>query len=295
MGTATIGFIGLGGMGQAIALNLLRAGHGMMVWNRSPGSAQPLAAEGAHVAAKAEEVGEASIVFSMLADDHAARSVILDGGVLDAMRPDAVWVNLATVSVAFAREMAGHCRDRGLGYVAAPVLGRPDAAASGKLQILAAGDPDQLAKVQPLLDVVGAKTWRLGDEPEKSNAAKLATNFMIAAAIEAMGEAVTLAEGYGVSGPSFLDMIASTLFASTIYKGYGGMIAKRRYEPAGFAMKLALKDIRLVLEAAEHSSMPMPFASVLKDSFLDGIAHGDGHKDWSALADTSARRAGRTT
>ncbi len=241
----TIGFIGLGGMGQAIALNLLRAGH-----------------------------------------SH-------DG--LEPFARRAALVNLATVSVAFAREMAGHCGDRGLGYVSAPVLGRPDVAASGKLQILTAGAPDYLAKVQPLLDVVGARTWRLADEPEKSNAAKLATNFMIAAAIEAMGKAVTLAESYGVSGPSFLDMISSTLFASTIYKGYGGMIAERRYEPAGFAMKLALKDIRLVLEAAEHSSTPMPFASVLKDSFLDGIAHGDGHKDWAALADTSARRAGRTT
>ncbi len=195
----TNGFIGLGGMRQEIALNLLRAGHGMTVWNRSPGPAQLLAAEGAHVAAKAEEVGKAGIVFSMLADDHAARAVILDGGVLDAMQPGAVLVNLATVSVAFAREMAGHCGGRRLGYVAAPVLGRPDAAASGKLQILAAGAPHHLAKVQPLLDVVGAKTWLLGDEPEKSNAAKLATNFMIAAAIEAMGEAVTLAEGYGVS------------------------------------------------------------------------------------------------
>ena len=290
-----IGFIGLGGMGQAIALNLLRAGHGMTVWNRSPDPTKLLAAEGAHVAARAEEVGKASVVFSMLADDHAARAVILDGGVLDAMQPGAVWVNLATVSVACAREMAAYCGKRRIGYVAAPVLGRPDAAAAGKLQILAAGAPDHIAKVQSLLDVVGAKTWLLGDEPEKSNAAKLATNFMIAAAIEAMGEAVTLAEGYGVSGPSFLDMIASTLFASTIYKGYGGMIAERRYEPAGFSMKLALKDIRLVLEAAEHSSTPMPFASVLKDSFLDGIAHGDGHKDWAALADTSARRAGRTT
>lgn len=199
------------------------------------------------------------------------------------------------VLVAFAREMAGHCGDRRLGYVAAPVLGRPDAAASGKLQILAAGAPNHLAKVRPLLDVVGEKTWLFGEEPEKSNAAKLATNFMIAAAIEAMGEAVTLAEGYGVSGPSFLDMIASTLFASTIYKGYGSMIAERQYEPAGFAMKLALKDIRLVLEAAEHSSTPMPFASVLKDGFLDGIAHGDAHRDWAALAETSARRAGRRT
>ena len=265
----------------------------MVVWNRSPGPADALAAEGAKIATAAADLGNADVVFSILADDEASRAVILAGGVLDALSDGASLVNLATVSVAFARELAARCTDRGIGYVAAPVLGRPDVAAAGKLQVLAGGAADHLARVQPLLDVIGQRTWYFGHDSERANAAKLATNFMIAAAIEAMGEAVALAEGWGVSGPSFLEMVTSTLFAAPIYAGYGAMIAARKYEPAGFTMRLATKDLRLVLEAAEQSATPMPLASLLKDNFLDGIANGDADLDWGALANIALRRAGR--
>lgn len=288
-----IGFLGLGAMGRAMALNLLRAGHGVTVWNRSPEAAGQLAAEGAKVAATAAEAAGAGMVFSMLADDAAVRSVILGGGVLDALAAGGAHVNMATISVALAREMAARHAERGVGYVAAPVLGRPDVAAAGKLNILAAGASEQIDRVQPLLDAIGQKTWRFGERPEQANAVKLAANFMIASAIEAMGEAASLVEGYGVSGSSFLDMIASTLFAAPVYAGYGGLIARKQYDPAGFKMTLGLKDVRLVLEAADQSATPMPFASVLKDNFLDGIAHGGADRDWAALAEVAARRAGR--
>ena len=288
-----IGFIGLGGMGKAIATNLLRAGHGVTVWNRSPEVAKALASEGAKVASTASEAVPPGIVFSMLADDAAVRSVILDGDVLEALPVGAVHVNMATVSVSLARDIAARHAHRAVGYVAAPVLGRPDAAAAGKLEILAAGAPDQIARVQMLLNLVGQKTWHFGDRPEQANAAKLGANFMIASAIEAMGEAASLVEGYDVSGRSFLEMITSTLFLGPVHAGYGLAIANQQYEPAGFKMTLALKDVRLVLEAAEHAATPMPFASVLKDNLLDAIAHGAANYDWAALAEVSARRAGR--
>ena len=180
-----------------------------------------------------------------------------------------------------------------MGYVAAPVLGRPDAAAAGKLEILAAGTPDQIVRVQILLDVIGHETWHFGDRPEQANATKLGANFMIAGAIEAMGEAASPVERYDVSGRSFLEMITSTLFLGPVHAGYGRMIANQQYEPAGFKMTLALNDVRLVLEAAERAATPMPFASFLKDSLLDAIAHGAADHDWAALDEVSARRAGR--
>lgn len=229
----------------------------------------------------------------MLADNSAARAAIVEGGVLDALAAGAVHVNMATVSVAFAREMAALHAQRGIGYVAAPVLGRPDVAAAGKLNILAAGAADLIDRVQPLLDAIGQKTWRFGDRPEQANAVKLAANFMIASAIEAMAEASTLAAGYDVPAAAFLEMIAATLFAAPVYQGYGALIAERRFVPAGFKMALGLKDVRLALEAGEAAHVPLPFASVLKDNLLDGIAHGGADSDWAALAQVAVRRAGQ--
>jgi 3-hydroxyisobutyrate dehydrogenase-like beta-hydroxyacid dehydrogenase len=230
----------------------------------------------------------------MLADDGAVRAAIVDGGVLATPEAGLIHVNMATVSVQFAREMAQLHAERGVGYVAAPVLGRSDVAAAGKLNILAAGPDELIARVQPLLDLIGAKTWGFGDRPEQANAVKLAANFMLASAIEAMAEAATLASGYDVPAPAFLEMVTSTLFAAPAYKGYGALIAEKRYEPVGFKLTLGLKDIRLALEAADRAHVPMPFASVLKDNFLDAVASGDGNRDWAALANVAGRRAGQT-
>lgn len=288
-----IAFIGLGTMGVPMALNLVRAGHKVRVWNRSPGPVQTLVAAGAQGAATPAEIGAVDVVFSILADDKATRDVILDGGVLAGLRPGAIHVNMATVSVQLAREFTALHEASGVGYLAAPVLGRADVAAAGKLNILAAGKPVLFDRVQPLLDVLGQKTWRFGERPDQANAVKLAANFMIASAIEAMGEATALAQGHDVSGADFLEMITSTIFAAPVYKGYGGIIAGQKYQPPGFKLVLGLKDARLALEAAEGARVPMPFASVIKDNFLDGIAHGDGELDWAALARVAARRAGQ--
>jgi 3-hydroxyisobutyrate dehydrogenase-like beta-hydroxyacid dehydrogenase len=289
-----VGFIGLGAMGAAMAANLIRGGHRLRVWNRSPAPVAALVEQGAEAASSPEDAARAEVLISMLADDGAVRAAIVDGGVLATPEAGLIHVNMATVSVQFAREMAQLHAERGVGYVAAPVLGRSDVAAAGRLNILAAGPDELIARVQPLLDLIGAKTWGFGDRPEQANAVKLAANFMLASAIEAMAEAATLASGYDVPAPAFLEMVTSTLFAAPAYKGYGALIAEKRYEPVGFKLTLGLKDIRLALEAADRAHVPMPFASVLKDNFLDAVASGDGNRDWAALANVAGRRAGQT-
>ena len=287
-----IGFIGLGQMGKAIAGRLVDAGHHVRVWNRSPEPVQELVAKGAEAAARPADVARADFLMTMLANDDALRAVVIDQGVLDAASPGLIHLNLATVSVALAQELAALHRKRNLGYVAAPVFGRPDAAAQGKLNIVVAGDEATIARAQPILSVVGQKTWPVGQRAESANAVKIAGNFMIASAIETLGEAIALTRAHGIGATDFLDILTSTLFAAPVYKLYGGMIAAGKYQPAGFAARLGLKDVRLAMAAADARSVPMPFASVLRDNFMELVATGGGEKDWSALGELAARRAG---
>ncbi|QIC86107.1 NAD(P)-dependent oxidoreductase [Serratia liquefaciens] len=287
-----IGFAGLGGMGSAMAANLLQAGYGVKVWNRSPQAAQPLVSAGAVQARQPEELAEVDVLITMLANDAATEQVVVESGLLQQLRAGAIHINMATVSVALAKRLALLHAERNVGYIAAPVLGRVDVAAAGKLNILAAGDPLLLAKVQPLFEVLGQQTWHFGDQPEQANIVKIAANFTLASAIETMAEGSALVRNYGVSGADYLHMLTSTLFASPAYKGYGGLIAEEKFEPAGFKLSLGMKDVGLALEAGANSHTPMPFASVLKDNFLDAVAQGDADLDWSALAKVAARRAG---
>ena len=286
-----VGFLGLGAMGRAMALNLLRAGHQVRAWNRSPGAAEALAAEGATAVREPREAFAGTVV-SMLADDTALRESLLDQDVLAGAPPGTVHVNMATISVAFGERLAEEHRRHGVAYVAAPVFGRPDMAAAGKVSIVAAGDDEVLDRVQPLLDVLGQRTWRIGREPRQAHALKIAGNFLIAAAIESMAEAAVLVERYGVAPAALLDVMTSTLFSAPVYQGYGALIAQRRYEPAGFRLVLGLKDVRLALGAGEAAHAPMPFASVLRDHFLEAVALGDGERDWAAVAEVVRRHAG---
>jgi len=287
-----IGFVGLGGMGRAMALNLLRSGFAVRVWNRSPDAVQELAGEGARAVTTPAEAFRGDAVISMLADDAAVRAVVLVSGALDSAPKGLVHVNMATISAQLAAELVEAHRARGLSYVAAPVFGRPDAAAAAKLQIIVAGDPAVVAKIQPLLEAMGQKVWPVGDEPERANVVKIAGNFMIASAIEAMGEASALVGAYGVEKAEFLDIMLNTLFAAPAYKVYGGLIAEERYEPAGFPLRLGLKDVRLALGAGDARNVPLPFGSVLRDGLLEGMAHGWSERDWSSLGEIAARRAG---
>jgi 3-hydroxyisobutyrate dehydrogenase-like beta-hydroxyacid dehydrogenase len=286
-----IAFLGLGAMGHNMAINLLKSGHTLHVWNRSPQPVQALVQQGAQAAATPAECGLADVVFSMLADDDATRAVLVDGGVLDAMAPGSIHVNMATVSVAFAREMADLHLARGIGYVAAPVLGRVDVAAAGKLNILAGGTDELIARVQPLFDLLGQKTWRFGDAPEQANAVKLGCNLTLACAVEAMGEGSALVGAHGIPAASFIELITSTLFAgSPVYKGYGGMIAEERYSPAVFKLSLGQKDVRLAVEAGRAQGLPLAFGDTLQTVFKEAVDQGDAGLDLAALGKNAVRR-----
>jgi 3-hydroxyisobutyrate dehydrogenase-like beta-hydroxyacid dehydrogenase len=228
----------------------------------------------------------------MLPDDGVIREVGLAGPLLEGAPRGLVHVNMATVSVELTRALAAAHAARNLEYIAAPVFGRPEMAAAGKLAIVAAGADAALDRVLPLFEAMGRGTWRLGPDPARAAAVKIAGNFMLASVIETMGEAVTLAARHGVSAESLLDVLTSTLFDAPVYRNYGALIAARKYEPAGFRLRLGLKDVRLALAAGEAARVPLPFASVLRDGFLEAIAHGDGDRDWAALAEVSRRRAG---
>jgi 3-hydroxyisobutyrate dehydrogenase-like beta-hydroxyacid dehydrogenase len=286
-----IGFIGVGRMGSAMARNLIVAGHRVRAWDTSAQALHALAADGATIATGAGDAFRGDAVISMLPNDDAMRTVFLDGGILESGSAK-VHINMATASLEVARELAAHHAARGIAYVAATVWGRPDVAAAGKLSIVAAGDPVAIAKVQPLFDVIGQKTYNVGAEPSRANVAKIAGNLMVACAIEGIAEAAALVRGHGMSAPEVLDAIIASLFNVPVYRGYGDMIGKRQYEPAAFDLVLGLKDVRLALAAGEEVNVPLPFASVLRDTFLDAIANGDAEKDWSAIARVAARRAG---
>lgn len=286
-----IGFIGLGSMGKGIAGRLLAAGYEVHVWNRSRAAVDELVAAGAIAATTAVDAAETGILHSMLADDKAVRAVLLDGGVLDALPRGGVHINHATISVALARELNALHKTRGVDYIASPVFGRPDAAAAGKLHVLAAGAAAAIDRVKSQLEAIGQSLWPLGEAPERANIVKIAGNFMIASAIETMAEATTLTRAHGVSAKDFLDVLTGTLFAAPVYKTYGALIAERRYSPPGFGLKLGYKDAGLTLAAANDVHVPLPIANVLRDNFLDALANGDGDLDWSALAEVAARHA----
>jgi len=286
-----VGFIGLGAMGRAMAGRLVAAGHRVRVWNRSRAAVDELVRVGAEAASEAR-AAFGGVVISMLGDDGAVRETVLDPGLPASAPAGTVHVNMATISVGLAASLAAEHRRHGVGYVSAPVFGRPEAAAAAKLAIVAAGDPAAIDRVQPLLDAMGQRTWRVGREPVQANAVKVAGNFLIASAIESMAEAAVLVERHGVPPGDLLDVMTSTLFAAPVYHNYGALIVNRRYEPAAFRLVLGLKDLRLVLDAAETARTPMPFASVLRDHLLEAVAQGDGERDWAALAEVARRHAG---
>lgn len=287
-----IGFIGLGAMGGAIARNLLDAGHRVTVWNRSPDKAAPLVEAGATHAATPREAARGDFVLTMLADDAALEAVVFgEQGILSSDgRP--VHVSLSTVSPALAERLAAAHGEAGFGFVAAPVFGRPDVAASGQLNIVAAGDADVVARCQPVFDAIGQRVFAVGAEPAMANTVKICGNFMILAAVEAMAEASTLAEKRGVPRAAFLEVMTETLFGSRAYRVYGDIIANDRYRPAGFAAPLGLKDMNLVAATASAARVPMPLVGVVRDHLLSALAQEGEDLDWSGLALAVRRDAG---
>jgi 3-hydroxyisobutyrate dehydrogenase-like beta-hydroxyacid dehydrogenase len=288
-----VGFVGLGRMGAEIARRLLSKNGRLTVWNRTKGKAEGLVKEGATLAKSLDELAASEIVFSMLPDDQTIDETLLRSGVFDQARSGIIHVNLSTISPGFSSKLAEYHRTKGQKYVSAPVLGRPEAARAGQLTILAAGDPEALAMLQPLLDSFGKKTWALGAEAEKANVVKLANNLMLAAAVESMSEASALVGGYGLEAGRFLEIANSGPFACPVYQLYGKAIASEAFEPAGFSARLGAKDVRLGLAAGEEAGVPMPMFSAVRDSLLEAKALGDEEKDLAVLGRIARARAGR--
>ncbi|HZZ30886.1 MAG TPA: NAD(P)-dependent oxidoreductase [Phenylobacterium sp.] len=288
-----VGFIGLGRMGAAMAANLVKAGHEVTVYNRTPSKASALAALGARVAANVAEACRGEVLVTMLANDQAVEDIVFgDGGVVETLAPGAIHISSSTISVALAERLTLAHRELGSRFVSAPVFGRPDVAAAGQLAIVAAGPAGAINDAMPLLDVMGRTTSVVSDAPAAANLVKLSGNFLLASVIESLGEAIALIGKAGIDRKRYVDILTSSLFDVPAYRIYGGMIADGRFEPAGFAAPLGQKDIRLTLAAAEALGVPMPLASLLRDRFLALIAQGGERLDWSAIGRLAASDAG---
>ena len=288
-----VGLIGLGGMGTGIAKSLLRGGHRVTVFNRTRARAEALQADGAIVAATVSDACRAGIVMTMVADDAALESQVFgDGGILASLPPRGVHISCSTISVALSDKLTAAHSAAGQEFVSCPVFGRPDAAEAGRLAVVAAGPNQAVERCKPLFESFGAKLLVVGEKPSLANVIKLSGNFLIASVLESLSEAVAFARKSGVDAGVLVDFLTSTLFNAPVYKIYGGLIVEGNYDKVGFALPLGLKDVRLVLQAAEAQSVPMPVASVVRDRFLTAMARGNANKDWSALGLIAAQDAG---
>jgi 3-hydroxyisobutyrate dehydrogenase-like beta-hydroxyacid dehydrogenase len=288
-----VGFVGLGHMGAAMAANLVKAGHQVSVFNRTPGRAGALIELGAQEATSVAAVCDAEVVITMLADDDALSQVAFgDAGLIAYLPRGAIHLSMSSISVALSQRMAQAHAQAGQRYIAAPVFGRPAMAAVGKLFIVVAGEPATIEACQPLFRVMGQKAISIGTEPAKANLVKLSGNFLTAAAIEAMGEAVALVGKAGIDRQAYIDLLTGTVFNAAPYTTYGPLIAQGKFEPAAFAAPLAYKDVRLALAAAEGLRVPMPLGSLLHDRFLRLLVAGGEHLDWAALGGLATQDAG---
>ena len=289
-----VGFIGLGRMGQAMARRLLEAGHEVKGYNRTHAKAAALAPAGAIVVRSiADAVSDREAVITMLGtDEDLARVVEGAEGIAANLPRGAIHVGMGTHGVAMSRRAASIHADAGQVYVAAPVLGRPDAAAAGELGIVSAGPQAAVETCAPLFAAMGRRRFAAGEAPEAAASVKLANNFVLGCAIEAMGEAFSLVRRYGVSPETLHDVLTDGVFACTAYEVYGDIIAKQDWDRVGMTASLGLKDANLALAAADAERVPLPSANVWRDRLLGAIAHGDGERDWAVVAREQARASG---
>jgi 3-hydroxyisobutyrate dehydrogenase-like beta-hydroxyacid dehydrogenase len=289
-----VGFIGLGSMGLPMATNLLKAGHDLIVYNRTRSRAEELAKQGGRAAGSPREAATGvEVLISMLADDAAVESVMFgDQGALAGLSPGAIHASMSTIGHVLSRRLNTEHQTRGQSYIAAPVFGRPDAAQAAKLWIVTAGPAQAIERCRALFEAMGQGIEIVGDDPPKANVVKLAGNFILASAIEAMGEAFALVRKYGVDPSRFLEIVNGRLVRSPVFENYGNLIVNRRWEPAGFKLRHGLKDVRLALAAGDEVTTPMPLASLVRDHYLAAMARGWSDIDWAGLARLSAVNAG---
>jgi 3-hydroxyisobutyrate dehydrogenase-like beta-hydroxyacid dehydrogenase len=290
----TIGFIGLGNMGLPMATNLIAAGYKLRVYNRTQEKAQPLIKQGAEaVNSPAEAVEPGGIVITMLANDAALEAIVLgEDGILSPLGANGIHLSMSTVSPTTAHNLAAQHEQNRSDYLAAPVFGRPDAAAARKLWIALSGKNSAKDRIKPVLEQLGQGVFDFGEDAGAANVVKLAGNFLVISAIEAMAEAFTLAEKNGIDRTQIANLFGQTLFACPIYQNYGRLIAQQQYEPAGFKLSLGLKDVTLALQTARESQMPLPLASLLHDRLLSLVVEGKSDIDWTGLALKTSQEAG---
>ncbi|WP_010502689.1 NAD(P)-dependent oxidoreductase [Paenibacillus elgii] len=279
-----VSFIGLGNMGFPMAQNLLQAGYELIIFNRTPEKAEPLMHQGARYAGTPLEAAkESNLVITMLSDDAALEEVVMGpNGILNGLPEKGIHISASTISVDLARKLSTSHAERKQYFVSATVLGRPDAAKAAKLRILLAGPEQARQRAIPVLAAMGQEIFEIGDHGEEGNVVKIGVNFLIASMLEALSEAQLMVEKYGVEPARFMDVV-NALFQSPVYQNYGAIMTEQRFEPAGFKMKLGLKDVELAIKAAQSVHAPLPLGQLIQNHFSVGMAQGYGEMDWTAL------------
>jgi 3-hydroxyisobutyrate dehydrogenase-like beta-hydroxyacid dehydrogenase len=287
-----IGFIGLGQMGRGMAANILKGGHEVQVFNRTPGKAGDLTRLGAQEVLTISALRANDVIVTMLANDEAVESVVFDaGGLLECLPKKVVHISCSTISVSLSKRLATAHEGAGQHYLSAPVFGRPEAAAAAKLFVMVGGDALVIRSSTPLLDCIGQKTFVISEHPEAANLVKLSGNFLIAAVIEALGEAIALIGRGGVEPGKYVELLTSTIFNVPVYKIYGNLIVEGKFEPPGFTALLGQKDILLALAAADALGVPMPLAKQIRERFRVLLQNGGEALDWSAIGQLPAQEA----
>jgi len=272
-------------MGAPIAMNILKDGHALVVYNRTTEKTRPFLEAGATVVPSPAAIGNVDVLVTCIADGVVEENIMFGSGLIDELPKTTVHMSSTTVGIDTARKLVEGHGARGRHYVAAPVLGRAvDMAGARKLFVLAAGPPDGLTRCAPLFAAIGQRTFEFGSDPVTATAVKLAINFMIANAVEAMGEAFALTERYGVRPADFYEFMTNTMFQAPPYKAYGKLIEQDCYVPANFVVPLGLKDVKLALEAADMAHLALPAAKVVRDHLMQALAQGYANEDWSVIA-----------
>jgi 3-hydroxyisobutyrate dehydrogenase-like beta-hydroxyacid dehydrogenase len=289
-----VGFIGLGRMGRGMAARILDAGHDLAIYDRIPAQLAELGAAGATVAVSVADVARGrELIISMLPHDEALASLVFsDGGLLESMPRGMIHMPMGTHGIGIIRRLTKAHTEAGHTLVAGHVLGRPDLAATGQLSLVPGGPAEALARLQPIFDVLGKRTFPAGEEPQSATAVKIAHNFVLGCAIEVMGEGMSLVRKYGVQPGLFYQVLTEGLFGAPAYEVYGKIIVDEAYDQVGASVQIGLKDANLALAAGEAANVPLPSANVMRDRLLGAIAHGDGELDWAVMAREQARASG---
>jgi 3-hydroxyisobutyrate dehydrogenase-like beta-hydroxyacid dehydrogenase len=293
----SVGFIGLGHMGSAMAANLASGGLAVLGYVRKLQSNAELEALGIQPTNDVADLFGCDIVITMVPDDAAAHEIVFGDassagrGLATGLKPGALHLSMSTISAGMSSTIAAEHVGHNQHYVAAPVFGNPDAAKARELYVIAAGKPDQIERARPLFDLLGQRTFVDGPDPAGANLVKLAGNAMTATALEMLAEVLALVRKRGVKPEKFIDIMTSTMFGSRVHKIYGAKMVQHSFTP-GFAFPLALKDVRLAMVEADAASVPMPSVDVVHNRLVAGVARGHGGLDWSALALIAAEEAG---